>query len=110
MATKLHLTHIFFLPQDDIANDEWLGVRDGLFEFLGLHSTEIAPFAIGQKIYLTTASHQRRYYDAMALVFEKFGGSRFPGKAILFDWPILVHQEGVANLDSYERAILSFWS
>ena len=95
--------------QDDIANDEWLGVRDGLFKFLGLHSSSIAPFAFGQKVFLTTASHQKLYYDAMVKVFENLGGFQYPGKAVLFDWPVLVHREGLADIKSYEEAILKIW-
>lgn len=89
-------------------------MRDAAFEFLKESLDVVVPFALGQKLYLTTPSHHARYFEGVKAAFAvgtagSLGAAYMPGKTELFGWPVMIHREGMVDRDTYERAILAQW-
>jgi hypothetical protein len=88
-----HLAQGGVLVVDDIFNNLFLGVTEGIFNFVSLNRDRVAPFfIITGKIYMTTPSHHQRYLSAVANWFEsRYGAYQDPEKAVIAGWNVLSH-------------------
>lgn len=88
-----HLAQGGVLVVDDIFNNLFLGVTEGIFNFVALNRDRVAPFfIITGKIYMTTPSHHQRYLSAVADWFEsRYGAYQDPEKAVIAGWNVLSH-------------------
>ena len=88
-----HLAEGGVMAVDDVFNNLFLGVTEGIFNFLAASRERLAPFLIiTGKVYLTTPSHHERYYSAARDFFEgRYGAYTDPTKTVIAGWNVVSH-------------------
>ena len=88
-----HLAEGGIIAVDDVFNNLFLGVTEGIFNFVAANRDRIAPFfAITGKMYFTTPSHHERYLSAAADFFTaRYGAYTDPEKTVIAGWRVVSH-------------------
>ena len=114
-AAACHLAEGGVIAVDDIFNNLFLGVTEGVFNFMSLNRARLAPFfMITGKIYFTTPSHHERYYAAARDFFvSRYGAYTDVTKTVIAGWHVVshsvpVHADIVSRPEVAERVAQEF--
>lgn len=102
-AAACHLAEGGVIAVDDIFNNLFLGVTEGVFNFMALNRGRLAPFLmITGKVYLTTPSFHERYYAAARDFFlPRYGAYTDAAKTVIAGWAVVSHSVPVhADIES----------
>ncbi len=102
-AGACHLAEGGVIAVDDMFNNLFLGVTEGVFNFMSLNRARLAPFfMITGKIYFTTPSHHERYYAAaMDFFVSRYGAYTDVKKTVIAGWHVVSHSVPVhADIES----------
>ena len=83
-----HLADGGVIAVDDVFNNLFTGVTEGIFSALAFNRERLAPFLIiTGKLYLTTASHHARYFAAARNFFvPRYGAYTNARQSVLWGW------------------------
>ncbi len=98
-----HLAQGGVIAVDDVFNNLFLGVTEGIFNFINFNRDRVAPFfIITGKMYLTTPSHHARYLDAVTSFFtQNYNAYVDSEKTLIGGWLVLSHSVPVhADIES----------
>ena len=102
-AAACHLAEGGVIAVDDIFNNLFLGVTEGVFNFMALNRGRLAPFLmITGKIYFTTPSFHARYYAAARDFFlPRYEAYTDASKTVIAGWAVVSHSVPVhADIES----------
>ncbi len=88
-----HLAEGGVLVVDDVFNNLFLGVTEGIFSMLALNRERLAPFLIiTGKIYMTTPAYHARYLAAAEAFFiPRYGAYTDAQKTNVAGWRVVSH-------------------
>ena len=99
-----HLADGGILAVDDVFNDLFLGVTEGIFNFIAANRERIAPFfKITGKLYFTTPSHHARYLAHLEAFYvgDRYNTYTDPEKTIIAGWRVVSHSVPIhADIES----------